>query len=42
MSFSMLIYLVSVVGAYKLGNFNQANPGKLIENARAYWKWMNS
>ena len=32
----------TVIGAYKLGNFNQAHPGKLVENARAMWKWMNS
>lgn len=42
MSLSMLIYLASVAGAYKLGNYNQANPGKLIVDARAFWKWMNS
>lgn len=42
MSFSMLIYVVSVIGAYKLASFNHAHPGKLVENARKLWKWMNS
>ena len=42
MSFSMLFYLASVMGAYKLGNYNQAHPGQLVQDAQKLWKWMNS
>jgi hypothetical protein len=41
MSFSMLFYLLSCVGFYKLGGFTERNPGQLWEWAKQLRVWMD-
>jgi hypothetical protein len=41
MSIGTLIYVVSCVGFYKLGAYNQRQPEKMLEFCKAFWKWMN-
>jgi hypothetical protein len=41
MSFSMFIYIVSCMGSYKLGAYNQRQPGKVWEKLQEVWRWMN-
>ena len=41
MSLSMLIYIVSCIGFYKLGAFNQKHPGELWRSGQFFWKWLN-
>jgi hypothetical protein len=41
MSFSMVFYFVSVIGAYKLGAYNCRHPGAVVQWSRNLWSWMN-
>ena len=41
MSFGMLLYILSCIGFYKLGAFNQKHPGELWRSAQLFWKWLH-
>jgi hypothetical protein len=41
MSLSMVFFVASVVGAYKLGVYSSKNPDCISQWLKTVWSWMN-
>lgn len=41
MSFGMVFYLASVIGAYKLGSHTSKDPDAIAKWLKTLWSWMN-
>jgi len=40
MSVSSVLFIVSCLAMYKLGAFNEKNPGRIWELTKCAWKWV--